>query len=165
MQLQVSVRRLLWLRWSHATIKLRTKTSRCRRLEFKSHPEPNYRNTRQREAIKDFFFFLTKKKKKEEKLTNQTADHEGERLEQKQDNPPYHQLFGAHVFNNGPRHGEGKVGSGGEEENVTPSEEQSGPRRRNVASAADGNASWTPPSLLCSCLLTSKEEGGKAGIT
>lgn len=41
-------------------------------------------------------------------LTNQTADHEGSRLEQKQNNPHYHQLFGAHVFNNSSRHREEK---------------------------------------------------------
>lgn len=92
--------------------------------------------------------------------TNQAADHEGERLEQKQDNSPYHQLFGAHVFNNGPRHGEGKVGSwGGKRKNVTPSEEQSGTRRRNVASAAGGKASWTPP-LSAALLLPLNFQGG-----
>lgn len=48
----------------------------------------------------------------------------------------------------------------GERKNVTPSEEQSVMRWRNVASAAGGKASWTPPPL-CSCLLTSKEEGKK----
>lgn len=33
----------------------------------------------------------------------------------------------------------------GERENVTPSEEQAVRRWRNVASAAGGKASWTPP--------------------
>lgn len=58
----------------------------------------------------------------------------------------------------------GKGSELGERKNVTPSEEQSARRRRNVASAAGGKASWTPPSSspqLCSCLLTSKEEGKK----
>lgn len=104
--------------------------------------------------------FLKKKKKNtQKKLTDQTADHEGERLEQKQGNPPYHQLFGAHVLNNGPRHGEGKVRSGGKKQCHT--------ERGAVRNALEERricGRWEseldPPSPpLCSCLLTSKEEG------
>ena len=46
----------------------------------------------------------TEREGKKGMLTDQPADHERKRLEQKQYNSHDHQLFGAHVFNNCPGH-------------------------------------------------------------
>lgn len=54
-----------------------------------------------------------------------------------------------------------RLAAGGGRENVTPSEEQSVTRWRNVASAAGGEASWTPPFSAALLLPLNFQGGGK----